>query len=256
MRRTSCASRSGQFLADNERLFSTETPSEVAVVYSRAQLVGARAPGRRGAGGQPAEQLTPRTTPFWAACRALATARQPYDVVMFPDGELRADTITADQLGRYATVVLPDVDALTEQQASALAGYAASGGRIVLPAGGAPLWRRRMATAAAGGELLAALAGGPQVEVVPDEDVAVLVHRTEDGAAVHVLRYGYDAGMDAVPVLPALELLLRLPGTSAECTVHSPSAGASVAGVRRPDGRLHLRLTDVPLYSIVEIGWG
>jgi hypothetical protein len=68
-----------------------------------------------------------------------------------------------------------------------------------------------------------------------------------------VLRYGYDAGADAVPELPALELLVRLPGTASDCAVHSPTGSPSAAGVRRPDGRLHLRLTDVPLYCIVEI---
>ena len=33
--------------------------------------------------------------PFWEACERLSAALQPYDVVFFPDGTLRPDTLTA-----------------------------------------------------------------------------------------------------------------------------------------------------------------
>jgi hypothetical protein len=242
----------GEFLAANERLFSAESISDVAVVYAVLSSFERERPAAEELADNRRNSSDAEDAPFWAACRELSAARQPYDVVMFPDGELRADAVTTADLGRYRTVVLPGVDVLTEHQAGVLTEYASAGGTIVVTGRRSDALDADAVTAAEGA-LLAALAGGPQVDVTPDEDVAVLVHRTAEGAAVHVLRYGYDAEADAVPDLPALELLVRLPGTAADCTVHSPAGQPSVAGVRRPDGRLHLRLTAVPLYSIVAI---
>jgi hypothetical protein len=241
----------GEFLAEHDHLFSTETLSDVAVVYAVASSWERERPAAEELADNRRNASDAEDAPFWSACRELSAACQPYDVVMFPDGELRADTITAGEIGRYRTVILPDVDVLTGYQADVLAAFKAAGGTVVVT-GRRSADLTGEAVVAKDGELLATLAGGPQVEVSPEEDAALLVQRIEGGAALHLLRYGYDSQTGEVPVLPSLELVLRVPAT-AECRVHSPSGNPKVAAVRRPDGRLHLRLTDVPLYSIVEL---
>ena len=86
----------------------------------------------------------------------------------------------------------------------------------------------------------------PQVRLTPDADVAVNIQRVARGAAVHVVHYGYDDAVDAVPPIDELRLSLRLPQPFARATPFSPdgSLQASLDG-----GELVLR--DVPLYGIV-----
>jgi hypothetical protein len=80
--------------------------------------------------------------PFWQVGQALSDAAQPYDVVFFPDGDSRPDTISGDQLRQYRVVILPDCQFLTPAQAEALRGYLAGGGRLpTIPRGVSP-WNR------------------------------------------------------------------------------------------------------------------
>jgi hypothetical protein len=214
------------FLAGHERLYSRETYSEVGVVYSVRSH--SRLMAEREAGSDNRTNLvTEVRVPFLDACRALSDARQPYDVVFFPDGELRPDELTVDDLRRYRTLVLAGCDDLTERQAELVREYEAAGGHVVE----AP--------------------DDPQVVVDPAaSDFAVCIHRVGAGAAVHVIRYDYDEDADAVPPLARLELALRLPETFAHAEAFSPGdvlrVGASAAG------RMHdLVLEDVPLYGVV-----
>jgi hypothetical protein len=162
--------------------------------------------------------------PFLDACRALSAARQPYDVVFFPDGELRPDELTVDDLRRYRTIVAAGCHDLTDAQAALLREYEAAGGRVLeMPD------------------------GDRQVEVESAADFAVCIHRVEAGAAVHLIRYDYDEAADAVPPLERLELRVRLPDAFASAEAFSPDGSLSVT--LEADGRLVL--TDVPLYGVV-----
>ena len=100
------------FLADHEDLFSTSTFSETAVAYSvpsafEHQMVDdARS-----------------FAPFYEACDALVAQAQPFDVVMFPEGELRPDTLTLEDLAQYRTLVLPNCTFLTPEQVELVEGF-------------------------------------------------------------------------------------------------------------------------------------
>jgi hypothetical protein len=85
----------------------------------------------------------------------------------------------------------------------------------------------------------------PQVKVKSDADFALCLHRVEDGAALHLIRYDYDEEADRVPPLERLELEVRLPFTPTTATAFSPGGElkATLAG--------RLVLEDVPLYGIV-----
>jgi len=113
-----------QFLAEHEHLYSRETWSETAVVYSiESSFEEVARPDELSDNRMNLSEA--EAGPFWAACEALSRAAQPYDVLMFPDGELRADSLTDDDLARYRTIVLPDCRTLTEHQAALLERFAA-----------------------------------------------------------------------------------------------------------------------------------
>jgi hypothetical protein len=79
------------------------------------------------------------------------------------------------------------------------------------------------------------------------------MHRTDNGAALHLLRYDYDRDADAVPTVPELEIRLRLPFEADGCVVHTPAGSRPIATETDAEGRLVLLITDLQLYCIAEI---
>lgn len=239
------------FLANNENLFSTETYSEVAVAFSvRSSFDWAEA---NIGGGK---------YPFWGVCEGLVDDKQPFDVVMFPEGELRADWMSVEDLDQYRTLILPECSFLTQAQVDLVTAFLDRGGRVIVTGDlGAnldeadrsallshPLVLRTTSVVAAD------LPGGPQVVAPGAPDMAINVQRVKEGAAVHIIRYDYDEEADEVPVLAHLELDIRLPHYYRMAKAFSPAGGlgAEFSMVRRAEkGRVSLDLTDVPLYSVI-----
>jgi hypothetical protein len=254
----------GGFLAEHEALFSAESAAEVGVVFSIESSLEQEEAARTALANNILNLLPDQLAPFWAASEALCDALQPYDVVMFPDGALRADTVTAADLARYRVLVLPDCGILTDRQADALLGYLDGGGRAIvagrlgdnLDAGRQKrlAGHARALRVAAPAEVVAALPDGPQVTAPEGLDAAVGLHRVADGVAVHILRYAYDAAADRVRDLQEMEIRVRLED------VHVTAAEAVPSGVDvelASAGPVHtLRLRDVPLYTIVILRTG
>lgn len=255
-----CLEISG-FLKQHEELYSASTWSETGVIYSVESNF--RVMARRDLFSDNRTNVQRDVAvPFWQVCDALSAAAQPYDVLFFPDGQLRADTLTPGDLRQYRVLVAPDVSWLTDPQATLLASYLERGGRLlVLGEFGANLDRRRRAglldhpgTALAQDAFdQERLPYGPQIRIPGGEvtDLAVTLQRVTRGAALHLIRYGYDDEADRVPPLPELTLEVRLPqsfGNAAAAGV-SPDLGASV---ELAEGGWHrISLTSVPLYAIV-----
>jgi hypothetical protein len=254
----------GGFLAEHEALYSTESAAEVGVVFSIESSLEQEEAARTALANNILNLLPDQLAPFWAASEALCDALQPYDVVMFPDGALRADTVTAADLARYRVLVLPDCGILTDRQADALLGYLDGGGRAIV-AGRLgdnldPVRQKRLAgharalRVAAPAQVVPALPDGPQVTAPEGLDAAVGLHRVADGVAVHILRYAYDAAADRVRDLQEMEIRVRLED------VHVTAAEAVPSGVDvelASAGPVHtLRLRDVPLYTIVILRTG
>lgn len=253
-----------RFLAEHEPLFGARTYADTAVVFSVEsdfQRVARRdlfADNRANVSGG-------ETIAFWQVCQALSDAAQPYDVLFFPEGELRPDTIAADDLRQYRSVILPECGFLTEAQARALLGYLDTGGRLLaLGAAGAnlPANLRQALNEHAGTTYFAAerafeladLPGGAQVRVGA-ENLAVSVQRAADGAAVHVIRYDYDESTDRVPTLDQLTIELRLTERFGEIEAHTP--GGTIPASLAVEGDVHrIELRDVPLYTIVSLTAG
>jgi hypothetical protein len=249
-----------QFLAEHEQLFSPRSYAETAVVFSvesdfrRVAQRDQFADNRTNTSGD-------EIIPFWQVAQALSDAAQPYDVVFFPDGDLRPDTITAEQLRQYRSLVLPDCTFLTTTQAQALLGYLEAGGRVLaLGEPGANLSEpiRRSLVDHPGTTLRAAgrefqpddLPVAPQLRIDALAHIAVHIQRIESGAAIHLIRYDYDEALDCVPALPSLGLQIRLPERFSHIHAHSPNG--VVAAALEVAGDIHrIELRDLPLYSIV-----
>jgi len=249
----------GGFLAEHEPRFSSESAAEVGVVFSVESSLAQEEAARAALANNRLNLISDDPAPFWAASEALCDALQPYDVVMFPDGTLRADTVTAAALARYAVLVLPDCAILTPHQADALLGYLEGGGRAIVTGrlGEALDSDRRerleghsAVERVAGPEaVVGALPDGPQLVAPRGLDAAIGLHRVPGGVAVHILRYAYDADADRVPELGDLELSIRLAGIEIAGAEAVPAGvGLEVAST----GSVHtLHLREVPLYTIV-----
>jgi hypothetical protein len=247
------------FLAGHESLFSRRTWNDVALVYSVENEF--RRTARRSQVANDQRNAAPGgESVFWQVSDALCGARQPYDVLFFPEGTLRPDALVPADLAQYRTLILPDCAFLTTAQAELLLQALAAGTRLlVLGELGANLpaeTRQRILghTGTDCRELGHAFQSGdipdePQVRVTPDADVIVNVQRVADGAAVHLIHYGFDPVHDCAPMLPELTLDIRLPRRFARCSLHTPNGDGSCE-MTSDDERHLLRLRDVPLYSI------
>jgi hypothetical protein len=237
------------FLADHDQeLYSTDTYSETAVAFSvqsSFEYLEEHGSGER--------------FPFWQACDQLVDAKQPFDVVVFPEGELRPDVITPEALNQYRTLVLPECRFLTPVQAKVIGAFLDRGGHVLATGDlglNLPEDSHR--------DLLAHplmvrttdmrpedLAGGPQVMTDGAPDLAINIHRIGDReAAIHLIRYDYDEDLDAVPVLDRMILDVRLGRPFRMVKAFSPSGEVGVRLTYRRDIReMHrLELENVPLY--------
>ena len=248
------------FIADHESLYSHRTASETAVIYSvetefqRESGQGIFADNRSNTGSS-------EVGPFWQACEALSDAAHPYDVLFFPDGDLRPDTLTLETLAQYRTLILPDCRYLTPAQAQLLSHYLENDGRLLvmgelganLTQGdrGAILNHPGTRQVEVGAQFdLTWLPFAQQVQLSIPADIAVNLQRVAGGLAVHILRYDYNSQQDQVQLLDELTLDLHLPGNFSTAEVFAPGVLPG-ATLEASDGLHRLVLKNVPLYSIV-----
>ncbi|HEU5098122.1 MAG TPA: hypothetical protein VFU22_03690 [Roseiflexaceae bacterium] len=251
-----------QFLAGHERLFSRRSYAETAVIFS-VESDFRRVAQRDQFADNRVNSSSDEVIPFWQVTQALSDAAQPYDVVFFPDGELRPDTITAAQLRQYRSLILPDCTFLTTTQAQALLGYLEAGGRILAlgePGASLPTEMRRSLIDHAGTTIRAAahqfaladLPVAPQVRLTAAPDIALHIQRIEGGAALHLIRYDYDQASDGMPALPALGLDVRLPERFTHIQTYSPDG--TISATLETEGDIHrIELHDLPVYAIVTL---
>jgi hypothetical protein len=248
------------FLAEHDHLYSPRTFSETAVIYSiesNAQLVARRdlfADNRANISGD-------QVIPFWEVTGKLAGAAQPYDVIFFPEGVLRPDTLTVEDLAQYHTLILPDCRSLTTYQAQLLASFLEKGGGLLvlgelgmsLPeAERAMLVDHPRTTRLPGleGFNQFSLPGGPQVALLSGGDLAIHVQRVAGGAAVHIIRYDYDEAQDRVALIPGISFDLRLAETFYSLDVFSPN-GSPQASMQVSGNIHHIDVRDVGLYTVL-----
>ena len=240
-------------------------PADLATRSPSSTASRASSSARRGATRSPTTSATSATggVPFWQVCEALCDAAQPYDVLFFPDGELRPDALTIADLDQYRTLILPDCHVLTRAQAALLTACL-DGGKSLVALGDLgvnlpeevtrPILHHTGTLRGDGIQAFAldTIPGRPQVRVAPEDDLMLNVQRTATGAALHVIRYAYHLDQDRTPSLPELNLELRLPERLGRLTAHSP--GGKMRGeLEIVDSWHRIRLRDTPLYGIVSL---
>jgi hypothetical protein len=237
------------FLADHEDLFSKQTYSETAVVYSVPSAFE--------------HQMVDETRsfmPFYEACDQLVAQTQPFDVVMFPEGELRPDTLTLADLAQYRTLILPHCTSLTFAQADLVESFLGRGGHVLvrgelgrnLPPDARSVLLQHPLVRVVDQIGVEDLADGPQVLVDGGYDLAINLQRVRRGVAVHLIRYDYEEERDEVPILPELTLRFRLPRGYRHAFPFTPSGEMRARlGMSWHERGMHtLELRDVPLYSV------
>jgi hypothetical protein len=168
--------------------------------------------------------------------------------------------LTVTDLARYRTIILPDCAVLTPAQAALLEDVLAAGKRLLVlgdlgtnlpPATVRPILEHPGTLRMESGHpfSLDDLPVGPQVRVTPPCDVMVNIQRVAGGAAVHLIRYDFDAEHDQTPPLPELTIEIELPQRFGRLSLLSP--GGEMTGTLAVEGSRHrISLRDVPLYGI------
>jgi hypothetical protein len=242
------------FQATHEHdLYSTESYSDTVVAYSiQSSFEFLEQHGYAG------------VFPFWTACDSLVESKQPFDVVVLPDGDLRQDTITPEALDQYRTLILPECSFLTPVQSKVVAAFLDRGGRVLATGElGANLPEDARRGLLAHPRLIRTtdvratdLADGPQVVVHDAPDLAINIQRIGDKqAAIHIIRYDYDEERDEVPTLPHLALDVRLSRPFRMVAAFSPTTDVGVRLSYRRDLReMHgIELENVGLYTVVRL---
>jgi len=251
------------FIADHEHLFSSESENSVAVVYSvESNFLPLTFAGALQARIDPVTKRRGElSTPiaFFRAAEELEAAGQPIDTIVFHDGRLREDTASTSALERYARVILPDCTALTGRQLDAVLGYLDGGGRVTVTGAlgptGSPGVERILAHASTTIADGASPIEPPQVRYSAAAEVAANLAKVADGAALHLINYGYDDELDATQVRHdvTVELDLAGPLKIKKVIVHRPGAQPSTLPVRATASGISFTIPVLGPYAIIEI---
>jgi hypothetical protein len=250
-----------KFLADHEHLYSHKTASETAVVYS-VETEFQRESGQGIFADVRYNQDTSEVGPFWQVCESLSDAAQPYDVLFFPDGNLRTDAFQSEALAQYRTIILADCRYLTKTQSQLLNDYLKTGGYLLvlgdlgtnLPTEDQEVILNHRGTRRITNSIgfdLSWLPSEPQVRIDPPINLAINIQHVDTGLALHIIRYDYDFEKNEVPNLEGLDLELSLPGDFSNLEVFAPNDVPEAKLETISDGLYHLELKNIPLYSIV-----
>ena len=270
------------FLVAHEECYPGTKSRGAAVIYSygsyywRDSNKGSGANGMQDSYGTlldatAAEWLDPdlKPVPFWDVIRAMSRINAQYDVVMFPDGDLRPDDAAAEQLEGYPLVIVPDCRILTENQQEILLGYAKDGGKVLAAGRLAEGTGLAEALKKTGNAVFISLDGGKEqytarfmeaferlyapcapVECRADR-IGVQRYDRQGKAWIHLLNYRYDDREDRVKPVDKLELTLRnLPVTEPEILVPEGSPVPAYEMSREGD-MIHMVLRNAGLYTVI-----
>jgi hypothetical protein len=257
----------GQFLAEIDDLIVAESHNETAVVFSVRSMLRATIDSDQFSDEgrffvrENLSDAAPMS--YWPVVEHLSRSQVPFDVVVAPDVQLRAEDIDAGALSGYGVVILPDCWGLNEQQHAAVTEYLDGGGRVVVHGTyGSEIGAERAAEVVDHPRTvvvnsLDALAEHTGGQVVADlgPQAAVNTARLADGtAAVHLLNFDYRKSTDRVELRTDVPVAVRLPGVDATgATVHAPGRRPVEIAVRDEKGRLAFTLPELATYAVVHL---
>ncbi len=189
---------------------------------------------------------------------------------------LTEEAFTPENLARFDTVILPNVDYVTPWQLAALAAYADAGGRVIV-IGGLPeqdMQLRPLDAPGLGtgcveldtiplGQLMALLRGdGRELDVAAGAGEGVRLNSfiapDESRITLHVLNYDAPLGSEPPELVAKENLALSVPlpdGAAVTAVVaYSPDWPTQDLPYQVADGRLQVTLPALRIYSVLQIG--
>jgi hypothetical protein len=234
----------GRFLEEIDRLITGVGCHRTAVVYSVAsmmrQTLDSDQFSDRGRFFAPLERPELPPASYWPLLMELSRKSKSFDVVVFPDEELRPGP--PPDLARYQTLVLPDVWAVSPAQDRAVSTFAANGGQLVVVGNYGGDWRPldnvwQVQTVA---DAAALVSGEVQTELGPL--AAVNLQETDQGVALHVLNYDVCPADGRVRPREEVELSVALPFMAKAARLYRPGhspRGLDVSVSRGTWGGVH-----------------
>lgn len=260
------AAECGQFLEEIDGLTSLASANEVAVVYPLVSQLRAALDGDayddEGKFFTFSGETNAPVDSYWEVVETLTDRAIPFDAAIVPEEGTVANTVTAANLARYRTVVVPDCRDLTPAQHRELVGYLDGGGHILLHgAYGTALepTERRAVTDHAGTTVVTSLQGladavDPQVTANLRPSAAVNVHALADGElAFHLVNYDYDTASDAVRPYRDLAVEVRTDRAVRQATLHRPGSEPVPLEVTAGGGKVRFVLPEVATYAVIHL---
>ena len=202
--------------------------------------------------------------PFWDVIRWMSARNALYDVKMMPDGVLREDEFTAEEIAGYRMLVVPDCFTITQGQADAILEFAKSGAPVLIYgrlAEGSSLADtlgeyENVCFAADGIDEFAQcfdrMYGPVSVAECSDRRIGMSRYDSKDGTFVHLINYDYSEEADQVK--PAEEVTVTLKNLSGRnVRVHRLDAETDEYTLRYEGDACVITLRNVPVYTVIEI---
>lgn len=116
------ANRYIDFMKANQTLFNLDEPADVGLVASVPSLVSY---------GLPSSQPLWGSNETFTVMEVLLNNRIPFSVITSGNDIWTDHKLTADELSRYQVVILPNVEAISEEEVNALLDYVKAGGNVI-----------------------------------------------------------------------------------------------------------------------------
>jgi hypothetical protein len=204
---------------------------------------------------------------YVALAQALAETGHQFDVVFCGDGRFNDESLDADALARYRTVVLPEARELGAELVAVLESYARDGGALVAFSD-SPLdpalvrrapdslltdfWRRYRD---ADRDAIVGKVAAPATARITASDPAARVTRFRlgDRHALHLLAYSYDEDADAVRPIRDLGLQIPWPVAAAPVCTLIDLDGESDVPCRLANGVVEVEVPILDPYAVLVV---
>ncbi len=273
------------FLADNERLYSTHSGANVLVLYSfpsyywKEAVAGYSSSVLDSSEGVLSYSVADENDPnsvrllFWEVTKYLSDKQIGYDVKFLADGDLREDTFSPADINQYDLVVLPDCDYLTANQADVIEQFRKNGKKVLMfgqAAKNLPGWFENIKNADGAyycrnvDDKSIALKGlsdsfeeaykGMWKISVDNDAVGIQTHEMDNGLAVHIVNSDYSERNDAIMPIAKLNLKVSMSGAVYKSIKTHTIDGRQIEYTAQVnDDIMNITLYDLPVYTVVEL---
>jgi hypothetical protein len=274
-----------KFLADNERLFSKKSGTNVAVLYSfpsyywretatgySGNLVDNNESGLLSYKVDDINNPNTPRLPFWEVIKHLSDKQVNYDVRMSADDDLRVDDFSMDHIKDYELIVLPDCDVLTENQTKVLEEFVSRGSKLVIfgrAAENVAGWLEKMKamdnvfycenptfkTEALEnfGKCFDEVYSDVWQVKTNNPEIGIQTHKTEDGMAVHLVNYNYSKEKDKIDAIEELQLNVRTKEVYKDIKVHTLDGSKVEYSFETKGEHTAIKLYNLPVYAVVDL---